>query len=831
MLWTRPEREAWPVTLGGTPVITSNWRTWMANFLRWNGWTEEVDFAWWDAEEGDDYPSGVAGEVRHEARPSNEYPWYFDTGSAILTFGELTWLGVDPRTYTSGDNLALQYQGNLIYSGAPPDPSVFPITVADLVAILEEDEEVGTYDFSAYPSLSRIGGSAYLEFRLYNSETDIIRGYAAKINVSRLDQGEAGDAVWISQLYTHVAESVEVAPGDLIHVKLPDSEESPVERLAWFWRADVLDEFGEPTGDTEGRCGYLDAITGDSVESFVLPDCFPARGGVLENSPLAPVVFSDGQGKIWITDGTTVSLIAINDEGGSVAWTFDLEAAGLERVALFTVANGRCYCWAEWVDGEETITDSRRSTEEDTWGDEYYIDRIEVARGHSRFQGIIEINALTGAQIGRSDSGDEAVFEDYLAGPKVDSIYSDSFSYAIPRGQITSGEDVVDGPIQNLLDELNIPNYEQYFFRTGTYPTEEHDEAHNPYLTADAGYRPDTAVAGYSGSDPAAAEFIAAYEAIRDSYTDYQANFIDAACEARIQGIEAMRAQRISVNMPQHPLRNEANDRTYMDLTYTQIRPASTPPVTPPDDLTTVPPKLGLYFSADMTDSLEGRPFRPYPRVPRDYSETNQIVSGVQQRWAFFNEYLPYLGAEDLGPFEGLWSIESGDEYSGPFTWWGACGDAAEGETVTIGQSIIWVGQPEDVYERSRTRNPLYMISPCAFDGISHIHGPIGGYDGETARPAVWAKFTGRTRDWTYTHPGGDGGQYGTPIPLRCKRDVEAAEAEIIYFTFAFIDPDWLVIVLDSEGELVDVRPGVENMLNPVFTGDAFREGGTTWQP
>jgi len=110
-------------------------------------------------------------------------------------------------------------------------------------------------------------------------------------------------------------------------------------------------------------------------------------------------------------------------------------------------------------------------------------------------------------------------------------------------------------------------------------------------------------------------------------------------------------------------------------------------------------------------------------------------------------------------------------------------------------------------------------------------HGPIGGYDGETARPAVWAKFTGRTRDWTYTHPGGDGGQYGTPIPLRCKRDVEAAEAEIIYFTFAFIDPDWLVIVLDSEGELVDVRPGVENMLNPVFTGDAFREGGTTWQP
>lgn len=812
--------------------------------MRWNAWTEEADFAWWDAEEDTD--PGTASSVsvcRHEDRPDDTYPWYYETGGYVYTQGNLSWLSSYARAYFSaGGGVYVQYF--LAYpSGSPVDAETYGTKSVSVGSILE-DAEIEGFDYIAMPSISRIGGSLYLEFRLLNYgdpealSDPVIRVYCAKINVGRVDNGDSGDVLWVKQLYEIRGELVDLSfdesgGPDLIHAKFPDDDAGePVERLAFFYQHAIFDEEGDLLA-SEPRCGTVDAITGEDPASFY---CGGAAG-----------VISDGEGKIWGGGGMITLNSSSEDDGGGISWEIDLEALGVDSFQLFHVAGGHCYGWGSWTQGTETITHTRISNDEEDWGETYYVDEEALARGHSRFQGIVQINADTGAFLGKTDSGDEAVFEDYLYGPTVQSVHTDTFSYNIPRGlrTIMGGEDdgdIVEGPIYNLLDELKIPNYEQYFFRDGVYPHDDHSEENNPYLTAYGGsLLPPTSISGYDAGDTAAAPYVAAWDAIREDYIAHQVAFIDDACDARIQGTEEMDAQRVKVNFPQHPLWSGTYTGTigvdaspivtYMDLNMTDIRVSTTPPVTPPDDLLTVPPKMGAYFSANMTDMLSNRPFRPYPRVPQDWAETNQNVGGVPQKWVHFDEYKPYIGNPDQGPFEGLWSLEAGEDYDGSFSFYGGCGDSAEGQAVTIEQSIIWLGSPEEQWERTRTSDPLYTIFPCAYDGECTIHGPRSWDGVQESWPAVWAQFKRGVPQWKYTYTGDGRATWGTPIPLRVKRDEEAEESEILYFTFFVTASEWKVLVLDSEGALVAELPGAEGMLNPAFTGNAFRENSKVWKP
>lgn len=844
-------------TSPGTPIeriIFGDWRTWMANYYRWNAWVKPSDFEWWLAEAADDPNTGYSGAefngtARYESRPSDDYPWYQEFMGNVYTNGNLTWGDGFQTGYISAgyQNLAVQY--SLFYPiGDPPEVDDIGTKQVSIDSILEDYPDIDPYEFAAAASFSRVGGSVYFEFRLSNTDEGIttIRVYCAKINVGS-NEGDTGDILWLSKLYEISGEDASLdLTADLIHAKLPDDEfGNPVERLIY------LTEGG-------GGCGSIDAITGDDINSDIISngDGFPPS--LIGYS--APKSFSDGEGSVWIQNNGTITYLGTVEEGVGEGWTFDLDANNIDFVNLFHVANDKCYCWGEWQEGTETVLDYVISDAEYNWGDGEFIDRVERVRGHSTFQGVVVIDALTGDFISKEDSGDGTEFSDQFDGPRVDSIYSDEFNYQIFRGQRqvynseTDEYDIEDGGISNLLSEFNIPNYEQYFFRTGTYPESEHDTDHNPFLNSLI--LPPEEVAGYDRDDPVslATFYEAYYDSLREDFINYQSSFIDLAAEARVVGDEEMKSQRMKVNIPQHPLTTGPPDYpfTYMDLNHTAIHPSSFPPVEYPYDLLTVPPKMGAFFSTDQRDINSQRPFRLYPRVPEDYSLTGQTDGGTPQKWVFFDEYKPYKGAPDLGPFEGLYSYEGGDIYSFSFIpFFGGCGDGAEGTTMTIEQSIIWKGHGDQTYERLRTQDPLYEISPCSFDGISHVHGPKSNRDIDT--PAVWAKFTGANRDWTYELPGEVGGIYGIPIPLKVKLpgsgsgsgdiitgsgdimgsgDIDDPNYHILYFTFCQLSSgDWKVIVISENGELVAIKDGIEDMLNPVFTDDAFRQIGKVWKP
>ena len=74
----------------------------------------------------------------------------------------------------------------------------------------------------------------------------------------------------------------------------------------------------------------------------------------------------------------------------------------------------------------------------------------------------------------------------------------------------------------------------------------------------------------------------------------------------------------------------------------------------------------------NKANTNDNRRFPLWPRVPQDQDLAGQTVGGTPQRWAYFEEYKPFIGVDPPGPFEGLWSVEGGDLYSGVFSFSGA---------------------------------------------------------------------------------------------------------------------------------------------------------------
>lgn len=779
MLWTRPEREAWPVTLGGTPVITSNWICHLAGFSRQSNWTE-ADFDISTA--GSRTGLGTFSLIRAESRENTSSP---PSGRGDMT-GAGT-LSVSTQSLESSSSFLTSRTFSTLLSSAGVD-----------------------YTSVTLKSLCRVGGYAYLHLEtsldVFDEETEetttTYQVHAWKLNADWLTSS-ALSTIW----YKLVATGMSTAPQtDLMVMTLdnPDyTEGGPNPQylyrvLLFLWSGSDPD-----SGDQLLNLAILKDENGAFATSPAHPYSLdiPADSDSLD--PVLSERISAQHSRVlmsgnWFYVSMAGQIHAFSvEQSGSVTvataeWnTYTLgyhDSTGssdeIGQIVSTCIHDG--YIFAEFSNHVtyETITDLIRSVAKTNFGDVIPTPRTEPARGQSRRGGSILINATTGAQGGKVfyDDG-TSVSIDTLYGPIVDTYTSfDPYVYTGPSAP-SGAPDSSDFWLTGALD-MHFARYHRYFWQEGV-PDITGSSTSN-VVWDEFPTRGDGDSLYSSVSYPA---WNATVDASRDAKRAIEGANALALASARPNGTEQIRADRLRVEYPNWGERRVTGSPVSWEagptdtLTYDSVRGPTHP---------------GGAGTPDITWELRG----PNGREP----------------------YLPDYSADPPWPTEDFEEATSGYEVFGDeddYFYRNGLGYCQPGDSFewTFYREFIFRSSSGESWARTRNRCPrtigLATVTPNGYFVVP----PHSAQIGSSWIPLTWQCYkrigTGLTLLWTYTHPGTGGANMaaaGNAIAL----------SNGIY-TFTRNGSTWRLIVLNEDtGELIDSIASPTNMLDCIFDGTRF---------